>query len=376
VHGDKKIQIVHFIGGLKRGGTGIFLLNLIESSRSLNAQFTLVCYGHETFELEQEFLQLGASIVRTNTGRSFFSFFRIIKKLRANVVHAHTGLNSGIVMIISLFAGVNLRVVHSHSTSSFQNSISFSRKLYEILSFIGARFFSNLRLACGVEAGKYLFGTRDFTVIPNGINTKEFQFTRRSRDEVRNEIARKVSIPNSFVLGIVGKLEDVKNISFSINIMKRLLKKIPNAVLVIVGTGELEQKLREKAKSANVDRNVIFLGARNDIGRLLNSFDVLLLPSKSEGFPIVAVEAQVNGLPILMSSNISSEVCLNSNCLSLEISPAGVEEKWVDKLVEISSSGPERLSPGPWVKNFDKELMGENILQSYIRVRPRLLDKI
>ena len=86
-----------------------------------------------------------------------------------------------------------------------------------------------------------------------------------------------------------------------------------------------------RAEECGVRENIKFLGIRNDVNQLLQSFDTFLLPSFHEGFPVVLVEAQAAGLPCIISSSISSEVAIKPNVKRINLSDS--VEKWVEEIL-------------------------------------------
>lgn len=95
--------------------------------------------------------------------------------------------------------------------------------------------------------------------------------------------------------------------------------------------GEERKKIENKAKQLNIDSRIIFLGIRDDVGELLSAMDLFILPSIYEGAPLSLIEAQANGINSIVTSNISKEVLINDNVISLEL----IEEKWINKIEEF-----------------------------------------
>ena len=79
---------------------------------------------------------------------------------------------------------------------------------------------------------------------------------------------------------------------------------------MLVGDGPLRNEIEQKAKELHIENEVLFLGIRSDINRLLQAFDVFVFPSLHEGLPVSLIEAQGSGLPCIISDQISKEVDL------------------------------------------------------------------
>ena len=102
--------------------------------------------------------------------------------------------------------------------------------------------------------------------------------------------------------------------------------------MIYLGDGPLFSKIKEEVKELELDNDVVFLGKRNDIPDLLSSMDIFILPSLFEGLPVVGVEAQASGLPIVLSDTITEEICLfNYKYLDLKKSP----NYWAKEVLSI-----------------------------------------
>ena len=110
-------------------------------------------------------------------------------------------------------------------------------------------------------------------------------------------------------------------------------KQIPDAVLLLVGTGELEEDIKQEVKTLGLDSKVIFTGVRKDIPQLLSAMDVMIFPSLYEGMPNVIIEAQATGLPCVISDTITAEANITGlvEYKSLSISPDG----WADTAIKL-----------------------------------------
>jgi len=106
--------------------------------------------------------------------------------------------------------------------------------------------------------------------------------------------------------------------------------------LLLVGSGPLEEKIKAQVAKYGLEGNVRFLGNRDDVHELLNVMDAMVFPSLYEGLPVVGIEAQVNGLPILFSDKVTDEVCILSESKRIPLSDSS--QKWANELEEILSN--------------------------------------
>lgn len=237
--------------------------------------------------------------------------------------------------------GVRVVIAHSHNT---RGNHPFVHRLLRPLLNVTA----DVRLACGRMAGEWMYGKgREFQVIPNGIETEKYRYSIRIREEVRKELGIADDVT---VIGHVGTFSEVKNQRFLIELIKSFAEDNNERVrLLLIGDGALRQELEAECRLQQISDMVVFAGVRKDVNRLMMAMDVFCLPSLFEGFPIVAVEAQTSGLPVIMSSNISNEVCITDLVHSLPINK-GIAE-WKQRINEITSRNGRRAANADEVRN-------------------------
>ena len=132
------------------------------------------------------------------------------------------------------------------------------------------------------------------------------------------------------MIGNIGRLHEQKNQSFLIDVFYEIQKRKDNAILLIIGKGPLENELKEKVSNLGIDNKVYFLGNRKDIERIYQGMDVFVLPSLFEGLGIVAIEAQVSGLPVIASTGVAKEANITNNIRNIDLSePIDV---WVEAI--------------------------------------------
>ena len=251
--------------------------------------------------------------------------YQYLRNEKIDVLHVH-GSSSAILieMIVAKFAGVKKIVTHSHNTRGNHNTI------HKILRPV-VNCLADEKLACGEMAGRWMYGKHGkFLIIPNCIDTEIYKFDENIRNEVRKELGINEDV---FVIGHVGVFSDVKNQRFLIHLIDRMKQHEKHVfTLVLIGLGGLKEQEEQEANSLGLSENVMFLGNRNDVNRIMMAMDVFCLPSLYEGFPIVSVEAQVSGLPTLLSRAISPEVCITDLVTLLPIEEAELWEQALEKM--------------------------------------------
>lgn len=226
-------------------------------------------------------------------------------------------------------------IAHSHNSSV----PGFIRSLMDGMNRPKVGKYAACKLACGEKAGRWMFGNKafdngDVTVVRNAIDVGKYLFSNINREKFRREFA----LEDSFVIGHVGRFETQKNHEALINIFEEIVKKIPQARLLLIGDGMLKGHIEEKAAYAGIKDKVIFAGVRKDVSELLSAMDVFLFPSFFEGLPFTLVEAQANGLPCVISDTITDEVTVNKDYVK-KVSLDAVPGIWADYTEEFRYTG-------------------------------------
>jgi glycosyltransferase EpsF len=189
-------------------------------------------------------------------------------------------------------------------------------------------------MCCSELAGRWLFGNKEYDkgnvyLLNNAIDLDKFKYDEKIRKEVRKELNIK---DDTLVIGHIGRFVAQKNHTFLIDIFNEIHKNNNDSILLLAGQGPKENEIKEKVKTLNLEKNVVFLGQRNDANRLYQAFDVFLLPSLYEGLPVVGVEAQASGLLCILSESMTQEtkVLDTTTFISLEESA----KEWSTKLLD------------------------------------------
>ncbi len=222
----------------------------------------------------------------------------VIRKGRYNVVHVHG--NSGTValdLIAARLAGARVRIAHSHNTAAGHPA---THRLMKPLMLLNA----NGRMACGREAGRWMFGKHPFEIVPIASDAEEFAFDASRREEKRREMGVG---DGDILLMLVGLLTPQKNHAFLLEAFAKARVLNPGLKLMLVGGGELRDALEAQAARLELGESVTFTGPVSDVPDRMRAADALVLPSLYEGFPNVLVEAQLCGLPALVSDRVTRD---------------------------------------------------------------------
>lgn len=283
---------------------------------------------------------------------------RICRDGGYDIVHIH-GNSSSVLLELLAARRAGARIVHAHAATSAHPLLN--RLLRPAVSLLADR-----RLACSDRAGRFLYGGRRFTVLPNAFDTESFEFDAQKRADYRKALSLR---DDDFVVGCVAVFSEVKNHTFLIDTFCEYCRYNSSARLLLAGDGRLYQEIRKYALSKPFGDKIIFLGVRNDVSGLLNCFDQVLFPSKSEGLGISLLEAQANGLPVIANKEgISEAVKINPNFLFL---PADDPRRWALQLFRHPgkriSGGAENVRRA----GYDINCQGEKLYRVYSSLQKR-----
>lgn len=328
------IRILQCVNNMHRAGLETLLMNYYRNIDRTQIQFDFLTHRPERSDYDDEIESLGGKIYRAPRlyPQNYPAYFAYMKRFFAEhpeytIVHSHIDAMSCLPLLAAKRAGVPVRIAHSHNTAI---DLDFKYPLKQIFRY-GLRSAANRFAACGREAGKFLFGNKEFVVIPNAVDAARFSFDQTVREQVRKEMA----LEDAFVVGHAGRFAYAKNHEFLLEIFKAFLKQKANAVLLLAGTGEKEEKIRQLAKDLQIADRVRFLGSRSDMDRLYQAMDVFVMPSKFEGIPVVGIEAQFAGLPCVFSDRVPKEVMFTDQCCFVELHRKA--EAWAEWIVKAEN---------------------------------------
>lgn len=233
---------------------------------------------------------------------NIISLFKIIKKNEINYVEANNPVVGVITRVAARMANVRNITYIAHGFQFCENGPKKDWILYYPIEWL-LSFWTKTLIVINQE--DYLFAkshlhSDEVLKIPGvGLNTKNFfRISEMQKSSLRYRYKIK---ENNFVILSVGELSYRKNVLTAIKATEVALRKDQNVVLLIVGVGELMDKLRFYVKQKKLESNIIFLGKRKDIFELNGISDVCIFPSFREGLAIAPLESMAMGLPLISS---------------------------------------------------------------------------
>lgn len=328
------IHVLQVVNAADRGGAETMAMNLYRNINRNEIQFGFTNHSGRKAAYDDEIEALGGEIFKLPKfkGYNYGAYVKAWRQLlrehpEYKIIHIHNYNIAGIVSRIAREEGVLVRITHSHST---RLNLPWLKKcvfhlLHSSMMKNSTDFFS-----CGVNAGRFMFGKHNFTVVSNGLDTSRFLFNPKVRESLRQQLG-----VDEFtkVYGHVGSFRTPKNHTFLINIFKEIHRIDSSARLVLIGSGELLDAIHNQTKQLGLEDSVIFLGQQSNVNQWLSALDVFIMPSLWEGLPVSVVEAQCAGLPCVISDVIDHDVNLTGHVKFIRLDLSA--QYWANEIMSI-----------------------------------------
>lgn len=323
------------------GGIESVIMNYYRSINKEKFQFDFLCNFYDKAAYEDELNELGGTVYHI-AARSE-NYFRYRKELN-DFFRSAIGKYQAIWVNICSLANIDYlimakkyeiprRIIHSHNSQNMDSrlrGILHGRNKKRVVRY-ATDFWS-----CSETAAEWFYQDeilRKVVIIRNAISVDRMAFDENKRTEYRE----KLNWSDKYIIGNVGRLHFQKNQKFLLEILKEVLAEVPEARLVMVGQGEDDEMLKSCADQMDVRDKVYFAGMQTDIPGWLSAFDLFLFPSKFEGLPVAALEAQANGVPVLASLNvIPEEAKVNENFMFYSLEQGA--ESWSRKVADMKEN--------------------------------------
>src|SRR5690606_84919 len=288
---EQPIRVLQVLTLMNLGGAETMVMNYYRNMDRKKVQFDFLLHRTEKGAYDDEIRELGGKIFYMPP-ISPLNFLKYKKSLRTffeehpeyKIVHSHLNALSAFVLNASK-KNCHIRIAHSHIAINPININTFLNKKQSISNNLKDLIQSIMRgplkksathyFACGKKAGQWMYGNKpekNVTVINNAIDVDRFSYN----EEVALQMKQELNLSKSFVVGHIGRFHDQKNHVFILRIFNELLKRHNNSKLVLIGIGELTSKIENDIKKLGLENNVLMLGARKDIPRLMQCMDVFL----------------------------------------------------------------------------------------------------
>lgn len=344
------------------GGVESYLLGMSERMKKYGIQFDFIS-DFPGIAYEKELKENGASVYYIPPKgkkliRHWAGFAEILRRHKEYDSVYFNVLDAGAVfsaLIPWLFR--KKIIVHSHNGNT--DKVWLHRLCKPVINKI-----ANRKMACSELAAVYMFGKKEadkkkIMIVPNAIDAGRYDFN----EEIRKEYREKLEISDKLAICHIGRMSAQKNPLRILQIFSSVYRKDNNAVLLYVGAGEMKEQVKAYAGQLECAGNIRFLGVRSDVSEILQASDVFLLPSLYEGLPIVAVEAQAAGLPVIISAAVTRETDVTGNVRFIDLRRSN--DDWAAELLRSrkftrKSMRDRIISAGYDMNNplYDKEIAG------------------
>ena len=333
---QEPIRVAQIMGKWLGGGVESVVMNYYRNIDRNKVQFDFICDEDSKYIPKDEIEGLGGKVILIPPYQKAFKYHKELKKElkegKYKIVHSHINTLSVFSLWAAKSAKVPVRIAHSHSTS---NKKEWKKTLLKNMLRPFSKVFATDYFCCSELAGRWLFGNKTYNqgkvyLLNNAIDVDKFKYNEKVRKAKRKELNIK---DKDLVIGHIGRFVKQKNHEFLIDIFNEIHKQNKNAILLLAGDGPLKEEIQNKVKESGLEKNVQFLGQRNDANELYQAMDLFLFPSLYEGLGMVLIEAQCTGLPCVVSTEVPKNAKISNG---VEFIPLSKNAKiWADESIKL-----------------------------------------
>jgi glycosyltransferase involved in cell wall biosynthesis len=333
------MRVLHVVESLERGGLERMVVDLCVGQKSAGFEVSVLClFTRGVLSDELEAGGINVSTIAKGRGLDTAHLCRVrchLQRYRPEVIHSHNATAA----YLTAFSAVGLRDASNAKWVNTRHGMGSRspRARKELLYRAVAGRYHHIAVVCRAAAERFselgaVVRSR-LRVVPNGIRLEVF---RRADVQVRDHFRAAYGIkPRAFVIGTVGRLNELKNQVLLLDCMPNVLARVPSAHLVIVGGGALKDELTWRARELGLGEFVTLAGDSQDVPSWLQSFDVFALPSKTEGYSLALLEASASGLPVVCTDVGGNSEIVNDRETGL-IVPSGDRDEMTSAIIAIA----------------------------------------
>lgn len=327
------MDIVHFVENLERGGLERTVIDLIAAQREAGHRCTVICLFQEGMlaaELREQGVTVQACGKRQGPDmRALLKARRFIAGVPGALLHTHNSMAHYYAVLASLGLPV-ARIINTRHSMGGRKGTTRQDWLYRR----SMRSTDHVVAVCEAERVRLQANgvrpRRALSTIPNGISLERFEPAAATR---RSALAESLGWrSDSRVIGTVGRLQPVKDQERLIRAFAHVRSKVPGAVLVIVGDGDLRPQLQQLVEELGLQESVRLLGDRGDVPQLLSGMELFALSSLSEGYSVALIEACAASLPIV-ATDVGGNHEIVRDGINGKLVPAGDASALADALL-------------------------------------------
>ena len=372
------LRVLHSVSNMARAGIETMLMNYYRDIDRSQIQFDFLANKPAPGEYDEEIRSMGGRVF-VSPGLNPLHFPRYKKYVAdllsgnpdIRIVHAHNEAMGYYALQSAKDAGIQVRIAHAHNTRIIRD-YKYPLKMIckQLLPGAATDYWS-----CGRDAGIYYYGKKRWNdsglILHNAIDVPRFGFCR----EVRERQRQFYGLENCFVVGHVGRFNVQKNHSRLLDIFAEITKAVPDARLALIGVGELEQSVKEKARALGLQDKTLFLGQMADVSEWYQAMDCFVLPSLFEGLPVVGIEAQAAGLSCIFSDRVTDEALLSPAARRVPLDADDAE--WAREILAARRPEEDRIQGMDIVRRagYDIHAEARKLQETYLEMAERACSK-
>ena len=368
------LRVLHSVSNMARAGIETMLMNYYREIDRSQIQFDFLANKPVPGEYDEEIRGMGGRVfVSPGLNPLHFPRYRkyVSDLLHGNpdigIVHAHNEAMGYYALESARAAGLGVRIAHAHNTRIIRD-YKYPLKLVckQLLPGAATDYWS-----CGRDAGIYYYGKKRWNesgyILHNAIDVPRFGF----RPEIRERQRQLHGLENCFVVGHVGRFNVQKNHTRLLDIFAEIAKTVPDARLALIGVGELEGAVKEKAAALGIGDKTLFLGQMADVSEWYQAMDCFVLPSLFEGLPVVGIEAQAAGLPCVFSDRVTDEVLLSPEARRIPLEAD--DAQWAREILAAARPEADRSRGADIVRQagYDIHAEARKLQEKYLEMAAR-----
>ena len=375
------IKVLQFIHGLNMGGAETLVKDYVLKLDKKKYDVTVLCYDRYNSPYESILQESGINVKyicdaiptwghKSLPARTISWVMRLIlvrryiRKLKPDVIHIHLALNACLK-----FCRPRKQTVIFY-TQHFQVERWIDRYSKDVRAVIWLMKHYQMQIIALNEGMKLelqeIVGIKyadRVVVLNNGIEMEKFRNAKQ-----RKNVREKLNISEyTFIVGHVGRFNQIKNHKFLIDVFSEISKKNENTLLLMIGQGDAEtlDTVRKQAENLNLTKKIMILSDRSDVCDLMKAMDIMVFPSLSEGMPLTLIEAQASGLRCLVSDRVPHDITISNLIRYKSLNDSA--EAWADTVLHWEKEHAVYIDADRWdmqtiIKDLEK--MYDNAVQN------------
>ncbi len=365
------MKIIQYIETLKCGGAEKVVVGQSIFFSKTEEVLILVNFGFEGSPFLEKLKKTNIKLVSIYSHWNFFTrvfhklfgkkyisykLNRLVSSFEPDIFHAHLSVLKYVCNIKKWGPTKFFYTCHSDPNMYFSGSnadeLFFAKK---IMAKTNLTFFVLNEKYKRILSG-FLNTRCSINVVHNGVDIGALLDNSCNKFETIKELGIN---KNAIILGHVGRMVAEKNHNFLIDVFNEIRKKV-NVELILVGDGPINQQLKKRVNADGLTNYVHFLGEKENVGKYLSVMDCFVFPSIIEGYPLALIEAQIVGIPCVVSDAIDDEAIINNNVL--KVNEYNID-KWISSIIKIS--GQRNVIQNR--EQYSDERKAKDIYSFYIR---------